>query len=293
MNVLILARWDWSGAGYALMQAVNQHTQHKVRAVSMKRDWIAYPYDILNPGPERLRELIAWSDVLNIHDDGELLIPEGAPSRLIVVTYHGTYYRKQWKRLNRRDKRVGYKATCLTIGLSLYGPLWIGRPIPDLTHVHKPDPNIFKVSHCATRMGKKGTASIVRALRNLPGIELDVAVRVPNKVCLHRRSRCHIVVDRFGPAALGTIGTTAIESWAMGLPVISCASKEGLEAIKSTAGYVPFVAANDAEELRKAVLSFRDDHSFYAMWREAGRRYVVTWHDPKTIAEKFIEFAKG
>jgi len=202
-----------------------------------------------------------------------------------VVTYHGSYYRKRWEQLNKQDKQHGYKQTCVPLTLAPYGPKWIGRAIPDLSSMHKPSSE-FTVHHCATHPQRKGTQHIKQALTGIP---LQVVTRTPNTKCLELRSKCHVVVERYKDT-IGTIGTTAIESMSMGLPVISWASPEGTKLITDTIGYVPFINAGSAIELREAVCRLRDDRDYYLERQEIGFRYVRDWHAPKVIAEKFIEY---
>lgn len=289
MNVLILAEVDHTGAACALSQAINDHTEHSARAVSYRRTWLHFPYDILNPSDDQLRDMLVWADVVNVHDQA-LRRLKGMPVRPVVMTYHGSYYRKRWQQLNRRDAARGYKATAFTIGLSRLGPRWIGRPIGDLSGMHDPSPGVFRVHHCATRPDKKGTAEIAAIVGDMAGVELDVVSGVSNMECLRRRSWCHAVVDRFGGKAVGTIGTTAIESFSMGLPVISWATPDDLRYIKSTIGYVPFISAVRSRDLAAAVRRLKDDPEFYAEKRELGRRYVSEWHDPAMMARKFVGY---
>jgi len=277
MNILIISRADHTGTGYALMQAINAHTEHKARAISYKRTWLEYPHDILHPSIGEFLDWIKWADVLNIHSD--FTVP--ATSKSVVVTYHGSYYRKHRTELNTRDKNHRYKQTCVTLTLSTYGPKWIGRAMPDLSSMHKPNAE-FTVSHCATHPKRKGTQYIKQALSGIP---LDVVVHRPNAECLQRRARCHVFVERY-MNTIGTIGTAAIESMSMGLPVLSWSSK--LKLIESTIGYVPFISYSNADELRAIVELLRDDAEFYQQWQEVGWRYVRQWHDPKAVAEKFV-----
>ena len=282
MNILIIARADHSGAGYALMQAINACTEHKARHVSYKRTWLQYPYDILKPTDEQLWNLCKWADVINAHSDIMWMMPEPRP---IIKTYHGSYYRNRWQEINRKDKADGWKQTCVPLTLAPYGPKWIGRAIPDLSSMHKPSSE-FTVHHCATHPQRKGTQHIKQALTGIP---LQVITKTPNAECLEMRAKCHVVVERYKDT-IGTIGTTAIESMSMGLPVISWASPEGTKLITDTIGYVPFINAGSAIELREAVCRLRDDRDYYLERQEIGFRYVRDWHAPKVIAEKFIEY---
>ena len=100
MNILILERMDHSGAGYALMQAVNEHTEHKARQATYEVSYLDYPVDILQPSRKQVRELWEWADVVNIHDGDDTLVSLPAPDRPMVTTYHGSTYRANWPYYN-------------------------------------------------------------------------------------------------------------------------------------------------------------------------------------------------
>lgn len=293
MNILIIARYDWSGAGYALMQAINDHTPHKARAVSFRRTKFQYPYDILKPSARELKNWISWANVLNIHDDA--IIPSGAPKRPIIKTYHGTKYRNHYANFNRADKRNRYLQTCLTIDLSLYGPRWIGRAMPDLSHMHDPCSG-FCVVHLPSGMKRKGTKLVSEVLSDVPGIELIIATDLTNAECLRRKAKGHVLVDQFGPRSQG-YGTGALEAWSIGMPVVSRAPSITLEAMRKQIGYIPFIQAKDGAALREIIERLRDDKDYYDRWRDIGIRYVREYHDPGVVAAKFItlcgQVAKG
>jgi hypothetical protein len=240
----------------------------------MKGTWIKYPVDIKNPNQKRLKELIEWCDVLNIHDDGDLLIPKGSPGRPIVQTYHGTYYRKQWKQLNRRDKRLGYKPTVLTLDLARFGPIWIPRPIHSLAQFWAPDEQ-FRVCQAPSKRAKKGTDLVVKAAKGLP-IKLDIIERMSNYECLHRKFKAHVLIDQVGPVAYG-YGTNAIEAWSIGMPVISDGPDDVLQMMRDTFdGELPFIQARTVQDIRRAILRLKNDTDYYQEWKERGQRYVTT-----------------
>lgn len=289
MNILIVARYDWSGAGYALMQAINEHTEHTARAICYNRTYLDYAYDVFAPSPELVLELAAWADVWNLHDGGNL-VPRGAERRPAVATYHGSWYRKNWRAVNSAASRLGYIQTCLTMDLTQYGPRWIGRPMADLSHIRAPDSDMFRVAHAPTGRTKKGTDQVVEGLRGLDGISLDVIEHVTNNECLRRKARAHLFVDQM--VDIVGHGTNSLEAWALGIPVISKASQAVQGLIMDHVGYVPFYQAQNAGELREAAMRFRDDRDFYDRWRKIGIQYVRQWHAPQLVAERFIETCK-
>lgn len=289
MNILIAARNDWSGAGYALMQAINEHTEHTARAICYNRTYLDYSCDVFAPQPDRVLQLAAWADMWNLHDGGNL-IPREAEPRPVVATYHGSWYRRNWRAVNPAADRLGYIQTCLTMDLTQYGPRWIGRSIADLSHSHIPALDTFQVAHAPTGREKKGTDRIIEGLRGLEGVMLDLIEYVPNDECLRRKAHAHLFIDQM--VDIVGHGTNSLEAWAIGIPVISNASETVRKLIVDHIGFIPFYLTQNVRELREAVKLFRDNAEFYAHWQAIGARYIRRWHAPQVVAARFIELCE-
>jgi len=264
------------------MQAINAHTKHKCRAISYKRTWLQYPYDILNPAEQELKQWLKWADVLNLHDE----IDYGNVGKPIVATYHGSWYRERWETVNRRDKALHAVQTCLTADLSLYGPRWIGRAMPDMTASWHPAEE-FTVVHSPTQPHRKGTDLVRKACQKL-GLKLDVITKLTHTECLKRKAKGHVLVDQVGPRALG-YGTSAVEAWALGMPVISGAPKEVQRQYLNLAGCVPFVTVADVGQIVTALVLCQERDSVYKKVQERGRQFWLKHHSPQAVALKFIE----
>lgn len=281
MNILIIARADHSGAGYALKCSVNLHTDHECRAIAYKGTWLEYGHDIMEPAPAQVAKWAEWADVVNVH--GNTLIDPAISGKPIVTTYHGSYYRNHWQELNTRDRLRGYVQTALTIDLAQHGPRWIGRAMEDLGE-SLDQSEAYTVVHSPTQPRRKGTAWVRQACAQA-GAQLDVITKVSNIECLRRKARGHVLVDQVGPSAYG-YGTSALEAWSMGLPVISGCSDELFQAIVGKVGYCPFVRVQSVVELRDAILALQSAE--YRRWAEQGRGYVRRYHDPAYVAGEFV-----
>lgn len=294
MNILALGAMDCSGAGHALMTAINQTTEHKARMVVLRQKWHRYPTDIIKPSRPELLELIEWSDVLNFQVRGEELLPPKSPKRPAVKTYHGSEYRWHWKRENARAKALGWLQTCITIDLSQCGATWIGRAMPDLSHMASPMSDSFHIVHAAAvdrkkKANRKGTDILLQALdKEIDGVTADIFREVPNEECLRRKAKAHLYVDQVGPRGLG-YGTNALEAWALGLPVIASAPAITRHLMRNIISYLPFCPCDDAETLRRRIVQFRDDEQFRQKWIAKGHWYLKTWHSPAKVAAKYIE----
>lgn len=284
MNILIISTVDYSGAGHALMNAINFETAHTCRAVSYKRSRLKYPYDIFQPTQKTLEKYIKWADVVNIHGDAMHHI-KSRLNKPVVTTYHGSWYRQNYKKINKRDKKMGFIPTCLTIDLAVYGSEWIGRAMPDLSSMWSPA-KIFTVVHAPTQRHRKGTHTIVEAMKRVDA-NLDIIENVTNTECLKRKAKGHILIDQVGPKALG-YGTNALEAWSMGMPVISFAKASILVAMERKIGYIPFIVAGDVQTIAEAVMQLQMDDNRYRLANAAGLKYVQEFHSPWVIARKFI-----
>jgi hypothetical protein len=269
------------------MQAINAHTKHKARAISFKRSWIQFPYDILNPNKAQLRELLRWADVLNLHDEAASMLPE--IKKPVVTTYHGSWYRSYRERVNTRDRARGYIQTCLTIDLSVHGPMWIGRAMPDLSHL-KRETEQFVVVHSPTQRHRKGTKTVIQALKGLD-VKLELIEKVTNAQCLKRKAKGDVLIDQIGPKALG-YGTNALEAWALGMPVVSQAPTFVLKEFNRQVGYIPFAFPTATRTLKGIVAKMQADSEYYNDYLAIGRRFLLTWHHPAMIARKFVKLCE-
>lgn len=301
MNILIVAKEDFSGAGNALMEAINDCTEHKAHQIAYRRMGLNYPVEIVKPTAEELAEWIAWADVVNLH--------AGPPAQLramggwwrgkgVVWTYHGSWYRSPVRRRAQTDASCqshGWVQTALINELASYGPRWIGRAIPDLSYMHDPRKDAFVVNQAVTKdVRRKGADMTAQALEGSEGIAFDLVTKVNNAESLRRKGQAHLTVDQ-GPAeGMQGHGTTSLESWAMGMPVVSCPDRWIHEAVLEHAGYSPYYYVEpDLGKFRAAIARFRDsylgDRAFYDHWRDEGRRYLAQYHAPEVVARKSVE----
>lgn len=297
MNVLILGVMDCSGSGVALANAINSCTGHEARAVFMRRTRYRYPSDVLKPSPDELLTLIEWCDVLNLQVRGEEIVPDGAPRRPTVKTYHGTEYRWRWKKENAKARRAGWTQHCMTIDLSIHGATWIGRAQPVI--YRNPVHDGFHIVHAAApdrkhKADRKGTSLVEAALSQINGITYDVFREVHNRECLRRKARADLYVDQVGPRALG-YGTNAVEAWALGLPVIASAPVKTLAMMRTTFGGLPFlVCPRDANEgtivgfLRDQIWRLANDPRYRDKLAGRGLQHWARWHSPRSVARRSI-----
>jgi hypothetical protein len=281
MKILIIAKIDHSGAGYALREAINNTSTHKARAITYKITKLKYPHDILSPSKAELQRLIKWADVLNIHDDAINLV--GISKKTIITTYHGSWYRQRRTEIDARDNKMGYLSTALTIDLSITKPIFVGRAMPMIAGdaVTK-----FSFAHSPTQRHRKGTHLVIRAAGK--DINLDLIEGISNVKCLIRKAKASAVIDQVGTKGLG-YGTNAIEAWAMGIPVISSAPDNIIGEMIDQWGYVPFIRVYNAIDLRENMLKLVNDNEYWCEWQKIGVDHYLQYHSPKAVAKRFCE----
>jgi len=279
MKILILSQVDHSGAGYALREAINNHTPHKARAITYRKNKMDFPHDILAPSKRELQKWIRWASVLNVHDEAMKLI--GTPTRPIVTTYHGSWYRQNRGNINLRDRKAGYIRTCLTIDLSMYGPKWIGRPVPKIKHTPSGE---FTFAHAPSQRHRKGTHIVIKAARN--DLRINLIEKVKNTECLRRKATSSVLIDQVGSYGLG-YGTNAIEAWAIGIPVISSAPNDVIKEMKKQWGYIPFIRVMNAKDLRREMIMLKNDQDYWNGWRTIGISHYEKYHSPEAVAKRF------
>jgi hypothetical protein len=283
MHILILADWDHSGAGNALMQAINAHTDHEARQVAFTDSYLQYPVDVFKPPPRLMRELWDWADVVNLHDGEYRLAPEGAEPKPVVSSYHGSTYRARWPYYNELDRQSQNIATAFNIDLVMLGPRWLPRAVPDLAEMRKEHNGPFRVVHAPTNRRAKDTQAVVEAIGDLDGVELILIEGRPNAECLRIKAECDLLLEEFQYG----YGTNAVECWAMGLPVVAHAMEGILMEMRTRLNPLPFVDT-PLEELRERVVLLRDDVGAYQEAARRGRSYWANYHHPEVVARQFI-----
>jgi hypothetical protein len=288
LNILVLARWDHSGAGLALAEAVTDWTEHAARQVAYEQSYLGYPVDVLSPSIAVLRALWDWCDVVNLHDSADHLVPYSWPERPTVTTYHGSEYRSRWPWYNAHDRERNRIATALNLDLAMMGPRWLPRPMPDLSYLRNNNNGaFFRVAHAPTNRQIKDTDRVIEAMDGLDGVELVLIEGVKNSECIEIKATCDLLLEEF---KLG-YGTNALENWAMDIPVVADAFGAIKGYMHHRLGELPFMESS-LENLRDTVTLLRDNPDIYASVRDKGRAYWQTHHHPRVVADQFINICE-
>jgi glycosyltransferase involved in cell wall biosynthesis len=141
------------------------------------------------------------------------------------------------------------------------------------------------VVHAPSSRERKGTAHVIAACEQLP-VDLDVVEGLPHPVARERFARADIVVDQLNA---GWHGVFALESMALGKPVVSYLKEEVVE--RSAEGYgvrIPIVRATK-DTLVDALRPLVEDVDLRRELGAAGRVYVEQVHDIDRIADRLID----
>lgn len=290
MNLLFVNRSDWGGSSFSMCCAVNDNTEHHARHVTMRKNWLSYSSDIVNPTPAEFKELLEWADCWILSDDADSLLNVGASPRPIISLYRGSLYRARHEQMNEEHLGRGYLQACITQDLCQFGPEWLPKPVPDLSPSYTPD-EVFTIIHAPTKREQKGTAVVREAVEGIPGVKLEIIEGVANVECLRRKAHGHILIDQVGPLAAG-YGGNSLEAWAFGMPTISCAPPEAEKKIIDLVGFLPYYHAETVEEVRAAVIALQDPET-WKIWRDKGRECLKKFHDPAVVAKKICSMAEG
>lgn len=278
MKIVSLATLDWGGNSYFLSQAIRETTEHRSRAVRLKKHDLDFPHDLMDIGEKNIEKLLRWCDVVHIHD----AFNRKAYDKPVVMTYHGTRYRNHWKKYNDLLAERGWFGTVSTVDLTRFGLPYLPDCRPDLSEYYDP-PDEFTVAHAPTNRRYKGTERVIAACEYL-GVKLVLVENTPWQECLELKGRAHVLVDQFTYG----YGNNAIEAWSMGMPVISDAFNDVEAVFIKLFGDLPYVKAGIG--LESLLDRMRLDESWRRDWADMGREHYLMWHSYEAVAAKALEY---
>ena len=279
---------DSGGNGFFLSQAINKYTGHQARAVRKMPHRFGYPGDITAPSQDELGQLWDWSDVVHIRDAVDYL-PHGLRPKPTTITYTGFHYRENHEACHGQCGSAGWLVTVSTADLQSYDEaqtIWLPNPRPDMAHLKQPDSG-FTVLHAPSIREAKGTETVIDALQDCDGVGLKLIEGATFKDCLEQKRAGSVLFDQF---AYG-YGNNTIEAWALGMPVISNASKpEYIKALRQYADPLAFVQADEnTDSVREVVKRLQEDPTFYDEMADRGRSHFFKYHHTPVVVAQLLE----
>lgn len=295
---------DTAGCGIALKRAFDTESDWSVRQVVRTESAFGYPHDIFWDGrtDRMVRQLGMQADVLHVMEAPGIIarFPNWRAKR-IVVHHLGTRY--------RRDP-AGGSAACQAFGAVevvdmhelLYLPHLQWLPTPqDLAGMAAIREQYFvpskrvRIAHAPTSREIKSTELViatVEALAQVYPIDFDLIEGVPNAECLIRKANADLVIDAL---SLG-YAVNAVESWAMGIPVICGLEPVALRnpptdmrerMLADFGGELPFIEATSGT-LAAVVEELITNRELLKEWGERGKAHAWKFHSPAAVVERTI-----
>lgn len=285
MRVFLLAMgFDTAGQLAALGSALRQ--ERPAWTVDQMRRWskfFAYPtqreYD-----ESLARRLWIRADVVHVNLSllASRVIGRDRP-RPLVLHHHGTEYRNKREAIDAACRSVGAVQVASTLDLlGSPGVAWLPVVVDvDSLAALRSQGHGVRVAHSPTDPALKGTDALRAAMRGLPA-ELDVIEGVPWAECLARKGLADVFVDQLD---LG-YGLSAVEAWAMGIPVVAGVTEPAVRArMVETFGDLPFVEAT-ADTLPDVLAWLVDDATARRDWGERGRAHVERFHSQRAVVDR-------
>ena len=305
MNILMLAINDPAGTAIQFTKALNRHTGHSCRLVTLETRYThAWEKDLHVPdlGPDGLEEiaiLLREADVLHFHmtcDEhqpfGPHLPADYLRGKAVVHHHHGHHdFRSDPESFRRKYRELG-RTNLLVSTPDLLRKLPEARWQPNLVPIDEPllrpqwgrydDPGQLEVCHSPTRRDLKNTDEFLAAVREVnkrrARLHIDLIDDVPNEVCLARKRRCHVLFDHMQ----GYYGVSSLEGLSQGLAVIAGLDEWNRERVAEFAGTedLPWVIARDRDELTARLIELWEDRARCEAIGDKGRAFMEErWSD--------------
>lgn len=146
-----------------------------------------------------------------------------------------------------------------------------------------------KVVHASLRRWQKGTDRIIEVCEKLP-VELDIIEDLHHEDAFRRYASADIIIDQL---VVGWYGVFAIESMALGKPVLSFLHEDAMAKTKDAFGVrVPIVPVTKEDLAEKLAWLIEDGDERLKLGAES-RAYVEYVHGVDRVADCLIEIYSG
>jgi hypothetical protein len=203
--------------------------------------------------------------------------------KTIVAHYHGNDIRNKKEResLKNLDKKI-----ISTPDLKEFLPdaEWIPFPynIRDMKE-RKGWNDTITIVHAPSNRSKKGTACIMRALKNLQKkytLQIEIIEGKPNSYVLHKMKSADIVIDQVGPGWYGKVTIEALYAGAIPCFYIDPA----LENVIPEHFFVNITETRITQQIAHII----EDESLRNTLRKRGYTYIREYHDSRTIMDRLL-----
>lgn len=303
LRIVQLTSFDPGMVVFRLHTAINSTTPHESVMASGSHERVyeaPYQWD-LNEDRDIIRRALQECDVIHCHLGYHQLESLGVRygDTPVVVHHHGTMYRREPEKVNRRDVnkaavRFVSNPELLQYDDDLY---FLPNPVPVMRYrrlrerLYQRNDSVLRVGHSPSKRWIKGTEEFLAVCEELNemGCNVDPILieGVPHAQSLEMKARlCDVFFDSFW---LSGIQCSGLEAGAMKMPVIGGDE----DVLDYFAGDPPYLYANSQGELGDVLYGLYEDMKHNG--RKTARReaekmyqYVLRNHDYAAVTENYL-----
>jgi glycosyltransferase involved in cell wall biosynthesis len=296
MKIVNVTGQDTGNQSYLLSRAINEYTSH--HSVSLVRSApLGWPADVLyrdewgNKIPEWIQTYWENADVIHTHwwMAKNYWCPSKKGAGWVIHQHNTRGGKKRFRAVDDRRKAIRVVSTLNLMPFVNWDfSRWFPRPVTvyakqEIRRRQGP----LLVTHSPTSEVRKQTDVFVRVMERLQqkyDVRYEILTGMSHDEVMVRKARADILYDQL----VRCYGTSALEAWALGIPVVTGMSDELNDFILDEIGYAPYVWTRDEEALYTALENLILDEKYRQRMSEVGWEYVNKYHRPSYCAELAI-----
>lgn len=308
MRVVMIAINDPAGTASLMRQALERHTQHSCRLVTLEiRYNFMFPKDLHLPwlddaGLQELEEALADAELFHFHMTADENLPLGPfdlrqflQGKALVHHHHGhpdfrgnpEKYQKKYAALGRKNLLVSTPDLLHKLPGAVWQPNFVPQNDAGYTPAGERNDGKMRIGHSPTRKDLKNTEELLRVYSRLQkkfdNLELDVIENTPHVQCLKRKRRCDIFFDHMQ----GYFGMASLEALSQGVPVVAGLDDWNQSCIREffSCDELPWIIARNEESLERTLGNLLRDKAARKRAGQASRQFMEqVWTEAKAIA---------
>lgn len=313
MKILMLAINDPAGSAINLCRAINQHSAHSCRLVTLEiRYNFMFPKDFHLPWLDtkdlkELESLLKECDIFHFHmtaDEnltlGPFQVKDYLHNKVLVHHHHGhpdfrgnpQKYIIKYKEL-KRTKLLVSTPDLLKL---LPGSFWLPNVVPLEEKLYTPLPDKpeipVTICHSPTRRELKNTDLFIKSLNNLKSsfnsrLQVRLIEHTLHRRCLALKRSSHILFDHLQ----GYFGMSSLEGLAQGLAVVAGLDDWNQDQIREFTGCteLPWVLANP-DNLEQVFDRLIQDKEEQRIRGERARQFMERCWREEQVVQRLIAF---